>query len=356
MSIRRIGILLSKEFIQGPKNFMFIWVIVIPIVISLAVTLIFGSLFSGKPRLGIVDEGKSSLIEIALEQPSIIVTEYESLVDMETAVESGGVDMGLLLPTEFDRTVDRGEKITVEALIWGESLAQNRAILRANIITIFRELTGSQSPVEVETILIGEEKPLSWQERLLPFIVLMTVFIGGLFLPATSLINEREKRTLLAVVLTPATTGDVFLAKGIQAMLLSMVMGILILIINQAFGSHAGLLILVLTFGALMAVTIGTLSGALLKDVTTFFALWKSLGIILFGPAIVYMFPQIPQWIGKIFPTYYVIQPITEITQRGAGWSDISLNFFILLAIDAAFIILVTAVLRRMRTRRVVFG
>ncbi|GAI80684.1 unnamed protein product, partial [marine sediment metagenome] len=57
MSLKRTGILLGKELWQGPKNFLFVWVIVMPIIISLVFSLIFGTLFNEKPKLGVVDEG-----------------------------------------------------------------------------------------------------------------------------------------------------------------------------------------------------------------------------------------------------------------------------------------------------------
>jgi len=181
----------------------------------------------------------------------------------------------------------------------------------------------------------------------LPLIVLMAVFLGGLFLPATSIINEKEKKTLEALVITPTTIGDVFLAKGLLGIILSLFMGLVILILNRAFGTEPVLLFLVLALGAIMAVEIGLLCGALIKDVTTMFAIWKFGGILLFGPALVYMFPQIPEWIGRIFPTYYLIQPIVEISQRGGGWPDIATNVFILVGLDLILIGVVTYVLRR---------
>jgi ABC-2 type transport system permease protein len=59
------------------------------------------------------------------------------------------------------------------------------------------------------------------------------------------------------------------------------------------------------------------------------------------------MFPGIPQWIGKIFPTYYMLEPLMDITQRSAGWSDISGNIFILLGIDVVIFIIFILVLKR---------
>ena len=43
----------------------------------------------------------------------------------------------------------------------------------------------------------------------------------------------------------------------------------------------------------------------------------KAVGLLLYAPIIDYLFPQRPQWISKIFPTYYIIQPVAEINQQG---------------------------------------
>jgi len=179
--------------------------------------------------------------------------------------------------------------------------------------------------------------------------VLMAVFVGGLFLPATSVINEKEKRTLDALVITPTTIGDVFVAKGLIGVILSLFMGIIILLMNQAFGVQPLLLTLVLALGAIMAAEIGLLCGALIKDITTLFAVWKTGGILLFGPAVIYMFPQIPQWIGRIFPTYYLLQPIVDISQRGGDWSDVAVNIFVLIGLDIILIGMIMSVLKRKR-------
>ena len=75
-------------------------------------------------------------------------------------------------------------------------------------------------------------------------------------------------------------------AKSIAA-----VTGAIVLAANNALGSQPFLLILTMALGGIMAVCLGMMFGALLKDVSTLFAIWKSSGILLFGPSIIYMFP-----------------------------------------------------------------
>ncbi len=349
MSLKRVGILLGKELWQGPRSFIFVWALIMPIIISLVISLIFGTLFTEKPKLGLVDEGNSQLVAMAEQLSSVITKEYGSVAEIKQAVESGAVDVGMILPADFDSSVMQGEETELTTYIWGESLAKNRIILGATIANLVRELTGQEAPVEVKTITLGDEVSIPWNDRLLPLIVLMAVFLGGLFLPAASVIEEKEKRTLEALVITPASIGDVFIAKGLMGVILSLLMGVVILVLNQAFGNEPALLILVLTLGAIMAAEIGLLCGALMKDITTLFAVWKLGGILLFGPAIIYMFPQIPQWIGRFFPTYYLLQPIIDISQRGVGWSGVATNILILVGLDLLLIGVVVLVLRRTR-------
>ena len=351
MSLRRIGILLGKELWQGPRGFLFIWAVVLPIVLSLVLSLIFGALFSEKPKLGIVDEGSSQLTALYKGLDSVVYRDYDTVDDIKQAVEEGRVDIGLVLPFGFDEAVINGEKTDITAYVWGESLAKNRTILTVTTTDLLREMSGQEVPVTIETITVGDDEVIPWNDRLLPFIVLMAVFLGGLFLPATSIITEKEQKTINALTVTPASLEDVFVAKGIMALILSLFMGVLVLILNQAFGAQPLLLVMLLAMGAIMAAEVGLICGALLKDVSTLFAVWKTGGILLFGPAIIYMFPQIPQWIGRMFPTYYLLQPIVDISQRSGDWSDIALNVFILIGLDVILIGLVMLVLKRTKLR-----
>jgi ABC-2 type transport system permease protein len=151
--------------------------------------------------------------------------------------------------------------------------------------------------------------------------------------PATSLVEEKQKRTIKALVITPTTYYDVYLAKGIFGFLVSIFVALLVLLLNRAFGSQPVLLTSVLALSAVMAAAIGILLGAFIKDINTLFAVIKGMGLLLYAPLFVYLFPTIPQWIGRIFPTYYMIGPIMEISQRDATWSQVAVDIYILIGL-----------------------
>lgn len=347
MNLRRVGVLVSKEFFQGPKNFIFIFAVIAPIVMSLVVSLVFGTLFGHQPTLGIVDEGNSHLVSLVEASPSVASTEYDNVSELKEAVAEGAVDAGLVLSSDFDISLSQGKRVELPFYIWGESLAKDRAVIAVTVANLARELAGQEAPVEITSVTLGDEVNIPWSDRLLPFIVLITVFIAGFALPATSLLYEREKKTINALVITPTTVGEIFLAKGLLGIIVSVFMGIVILAMNQAFGAQPGLLVMLLFLGSIMAGGLGLLAGSIAKNIMTFSANMKLLGILLYAPAFVYMFPGIPQWIAKVFPTYYIVEPIVEISQRGGGWPEIAPNVFILIGLDLVLVALMAFILSR---------
>ena len=352
MSLRRVGVLLGKEFMRGTRNFIFIFALVVPIVFSLVLSLLFGSFFSGKPKLGVADAGSSRLVTQAKAVDSIIVTEYESDEALYDAVQSGTVDVGLILPETFDTAVQAGDSVQVEVYIWGESLLQDRAILGTSLAVWIRNIIGQEKPVEIIETTLGDETAVPWEDRLLPFIVLITIMIGGIMVPATSLVEEKMKRTLTALTTTPTSIGEVYLAKGLLGVIIGVVMGIVILTMNRAFGSQPLLLVGLLALSAVLASAFGILLGMLLKDINSLFATIKGIGLLLYAPAIVYIFPTLPQWVGRIFPTYYVIGPIMEVTQQGATFADIAADVAILIALILLLVGIVAVLARRARQGR----
>ncbi len=347
MSFKRIWTLVKAELLHGPKDIILVVAIVIPVLLSLFFNLAFGNIFTGRARLGIYDQGASQMPALLQAAGSISLKMYDSELVLKEAAGSGSVDMGVVLPADFDALAASGT-VKLKAYIWGESLAKNRTLVPAVLAEAARQIAGYDVPVNIETVALGDKSSLPWSDRLLPLTVLMAVFWGGMMLPATSLINEKQHRTLEALAVSPATVGDIFSAKGIIGVVLAFVMGVLTLVISGALSSSAPALFLVLGLGAVMAAEIGLIAGAYVGDINTLFAVFKGGGLLLFGPAIVFMFPQIPAWVGYIFPTYYVVRPVVDTSVSGKGLADVALYVGVLAGLAALGLVLVAAVVKKL--------
>ncbi|GAG43416.1 unnamed protein product, partial [marine sediment metagenome] len=216
MSIRRVAILLWKDFKYGSKSFVFIMAIVAPILISLVLTLVFGTFFSQTAKLGITDQGGSRLVDLVSASDSVQTRTYASADDLKRAVEAGAVDMGVALPENFDEDALSGDSIVLPAYVWGESLAKNRGILLATVNSAVRQLAGQEVPVHIETTTLGDTQSVPWNDRLLPLVLLYAVTMGGIMIPASLMVDEKQKRTLTALAITPTTLGDILAAKGLM--------------------------------------------------------------------------------------------------------------------------------------------
>lgn len=347
MRLRRFAALMGKELFYGSRNFMFIFAVVIPVVLSLFISLAAGTLFAGKPRLGIADLGSSRLPGELAHLDYLVTREYDSAARLKQDVERGALDMGIVLPTGFDVAVQGGAATTLDLYLWGESLLKNRTVLGVTLVRQIIALAGRDIPIQTVTTLLGEKANIPWDVRMFPLVVIMTIILGGTMIPATSMVDEKQKRTLSALTVTPASLGEVLTAKGVTGVLVSVVMGVLILTINRAFGAQPGLMVLLLALSAILAAAFGVILGMWMNDINTLFTALKSMGILLYAPAFVYLFPQLPQWVARIFPTYYMIGPIVNMSLYNATWGDVAKDVYVLCALIVVTIVAAAFIARR---------
>jgi ABC-2 type transport system permease protein len=96
-----------------------------------------------------------------------------------------------------------------------------------------------------------------------------------------------------------------------------------------------------------MSVEFGLIYATVAKDSRTLFTMMKTLNVFLLAPVIFYIFPDWPQWIAKMFPTYWLINPIFEIAVKNANLTEVGLELGI--AIGICLLLLIPAVVLKKR-------
>jgi ABC-2 type transport system permease protein len=347
MSIDRVFKILWRNLHQGPRSPLFLFAIFIPLLMTFLIQVVFGPLFEPSPRLGIVDFGNSEITESAEELEGIEVIILEDVDELKIQVERNDLDVGFVLQEGFDEDIRLGKNPELEFFISGESLASDRIILSVTMIDLIREVEGLDSLVEIEVIALGEER-LPMTERLVPLIMFYALFVAGVFVPAMSIVEEREEGTLRAMLVTPVRMSEILLAKSILGFMIAVIITLLTLVINNALGTEPLALLLALLVSIFMIIEIGIIFATLSKDVKSLYTFIKSAGFLLIAPAIFYIWPDFPLWIAKIFPTYWMIDPIYRIGVEGAGLADIWTDILIAFGICIALLPIVVILGRRM--------
>jgi ABC-2 type transport system permease protein len=324
--------------------------LLVPLLMTFILQITFGSLFDPKPRLGIVDAGSSTVTRALEDTEGIELTLLDEAEELKTKVEANDLDAGLVLQEGFDDAVRAGARPPLEFYVGGETLASNRIILAATTIDLIRNVRGGEPPVDI-VMSAPPDEGFSIAVRLIPLLVMYALVIAAVFLPSFSLADEREKGTLDSLIVTPVKLPEVVAAKGILGFILALAMAVITLLLNNALGTQPLPLLVVLILAVVVCVEIGLIYGTAAKDATAVFALIKGTGILLFGPTIFYIFPNWPQWIAKIFPTYWIINPIFEVTLNRAGFKDIWLELVAALGVIALLALPVWLLTRRLQTK-----
>ncbi len=348
MSLHRAIQILRKDLKLGPRSPVFLYAVVFPVVGTLLVQVVFGGLFDPDPRLGIADEGESQITSAAVELAGIQVALLGSAAELKEQVRDNNLDVGLVLQEDFDEAVRRGEMPVLQLYIGGQSLASNRYILAITLIDLVRDVVGDPAPVQVEVVSIGDAEPIPVADRLIPMLVMFAVLVAGLFVPAAGIVDEKEKGTLSAVLITPTRVSEVLAAKGVMALVLALGAGLVTLALNQALTQEPLVLVSIIVVAALQTLLIGLIVGCLARDVTALYTVVKGGSVLLFAPVIFFVWPDLPLWIAKLFPTYYFLNPVYQVAVRGAELADVSEELVVALAICLLLVPFVALAGRRM--------
>jgi ABC-2 type transport system permease protein len=341
---------LKKDLALGPRSPIFLWAIVLPFALTLILQVAFGSLFDPKPRLGIVDAGSSEITAAIEAMDGIELTLIDDVEELKAQVEANDLDAGLVLEAGFDDAVRNGEKPTLEFYIGGESYASNRIILSVTTIDLVRELEGSDAPVTVNVVSFGDAG-LPVSVRLVPVVVFYALVIAGLFVPGSNLVEEKEQGTLMAMLVTPVKTAEVLVAKWLLGVILATILAVVTLLLNSAVGPNWFHVALVVLVAAMLSAMLGVVAGVFAKDSAIMFGIVKGTGIFLFAPALFYIFPEWPQWIAKIFPLYWIINPIWQVSVMGESIATVWGEIAVALAITAALGALAWWLAKRMQAQ-----
>jgi ABC-2 type transport system permease protein len=351
VSLTRAGDVLLKDLRLGPRSPIFLWALALPLVFTFLISAVFGDLFAPPARLAVVDEGSSAITEALEDDAGIDVTVLTDTEEMRAAVQGHDYDAGLLLPAGVDEALQSGERVPLQFYVSGASLASTRLVLGVTTLAEVRQVAGQVPPVEVQVVTVGDEDWVPVEDRLLPLIVMYAVVIAGVFLPASSLVEEREKRTLDAVLITPVRMSEVLLGKAALGVVLAVLMGWVTLAINRAFAGQALGMTVFLLLGGIMMAELGLVLGCWAKDANTLFTAIKGGALLIIAPVLFTLFPGLPQGVARVFPTYYFLQPIYEMAVTGSGFGDHLVEVVVCLAICLALLPAVVAMGKRLERR-----
>ncbi len=351
MNIRRVWSLVSGDLRLGFRSPVILWVLIMPFVITFLMQVVFVALFDPQPRICIYNSGESAITSVFERIEGIRLSHAGSPAELEAYIENNNADLGLVIENGFDQALRDGRKPELEYFFSGGSLASNRIVISLLVLDVLREMENREAPVEVVLHTGDEEEVVPLTRKLIPAIVLLVLIITGIFVPAFLLVGEKEQGTMKALLVTPVTVSDILFSKALLGFTMTVTMCFITLMLNGALSGQPLALLATVVAGAVVCNAIGLIYGTLAGNAKTLYTLVKSLNILLVGPILFYLFTGLPQWIAKIFPTYWFIDPLYSITLKGADFSDVCFKLAIALVVGILLGIAVVPMSRRMQRK-----
>ncbi|MGA2051042.1 MAG: ABC transporter permease [Terracidiphilus sp.] len=361
----RMRALIKKEFAQTRHDRKLMFSLTVLPAVQLTLVGFALSAAVTNVRLAVVDDSRSpesrELIATLTESKSFRLAGYYSSVDqLGDAVSQGKADAGMVVPYDYARDLLRDRHTTIQFLL-NATNANTATISRGYAESIIQRfntgLVGEGIHVRVQPI-DGSNLARRGQVQLVPAFLynpglvnswfIVTGVLGLLLILQSSLIcsaamvREREAGTLEQLLMSPASTSEIIIAKVTPLFLLLCLMMFLALgVLKFAFGvPFHGNVLLLLAGGAmciLSGISIGTVVSTFSKSaqqaqLTTFFVNppLSSLSGAL-NPV-----EAMPKWLQPLTvlnPIHHFATIARGSTLKGSGFLDLWPNFLSLLII-----------------------
>lgn len=278
--------------------------------------------------------GEQGLRVVTFDDENRLIAAVSGELDKE---ESERISIGVAFPDDFVAAIQSGSRTTVSLYL---AVAVPKELERT-ISSAIREIAyglqaaaAGMSPEDAlpvtmpdeQTIILGEDRAgiqVPIREKMRPLLAIIILMIEALALAGLVAV-EIEHRTVTALLVTPARTGDFLAAKSLTGAILGLSQALLFLLATRSFGDHWFVVTILMILGAIMFSAVGLLAGTAGKDFmsTLFFSMVFIIPLMI--PAFAVLFPGSASiWI-KALPSYGFIEAMVGTIGYGRSWGEVA--------------------------------
>lgn len=365
MSLRRMLSIARKELRQLRRDRLTLGMIVGIPVIQL---LLFGYAIDQDVRhlrAGVADLAGTQRSRLLVEDAEAsqvlrVVERVRSAEQLEDLLRQGRISVGILIPHDFERRVERGDRVPAQLLVdAGDPIVLGSARGLVNLPVARHPPAGPLMPspgatFEVRAYYNPERRS---EVQIVPGLIGVILTFTMVLFTAVAIVRERERGNLELLITTPVRTPELMVGKivpyigiGLIQITLVLLLGILLFSVPVR-GSLVDLYVGALAFIA-STLTMGLLVSTAAQ--TQFQSL--QMAFFFFLPSILlsgFMFPfdgmpRPAQWLAEVLPLTHFVRIVRGVLQRGASLGDVGRE---LVPLGAFFVVTLTLAIARFRKR-----
>ncbi len=212
----------------------------------------------------VYDEGQSRLVAALLKRDELRLSKARSLQEMKDVVSTASVVvLGLHLPAGLDQAIEAGQPPPIEATVVQWASQEDVTEIERAVEGALGEIAGR--PVEIAVArqrIYPAPNGGGFTSLAAGLIVMVVVVVGMAFVPYL-FAEEKETETLQALLVSPASIGQVVAGKALAGAVYCLAGGGAAMALNSLYVVHWGAALLSLLCGTALAVALGLLLGVL---------------------------------------------------------------------------------------------
>lgn len=289
------------------------------------------------PGLMIYDAGQS--IQAArLESSEAFRTHTATSLEQVQAYvgRADGVRMGIVLPPDLDEVLASGQTLTVDGYVPHWATRRQVEELRAFYEAELSAWAGQPVQIRTEGNVVYPQLESGGLSFFTSLTLVLALTLTGILTVTHLMLEEKQTRTLEALLVSPASIGQVVAGKALAGAAYCLVAAAGVLILNGKVVTHWGLAILAAACGAALSVALGLLLGSIFQ-VKQQLMLW---GFLLLNVLLVPVFLEmesdlLPQGFGAVLhwvPTVALARTVRLSFVRHVPWGLFAANLGLVLA------------------------
>ncbi len=264
--------------------------------------------------------------------------------------------LGLAVPAGFDASLRSGGHPQLNFYVDGSQVSNQQSQLLSIALTDYSRKVAKQQPpatITVATVNSPSQNALLNINQFYAAAVLMSSLLVGTTLVPGILAEEKEKRTLRMLMVSPASYSDVVAGKLLVGLVYQLLLAALVLVINGGFIGQVSLVLLFALLGSFFSVTLGLLLGSFFQTTSSAGAAAGMLSIIYIIP--IFFVGTFAQLFGsnpfttivKVLPPYYIADGVINALTNQSTTAGAALDAGVVLGCIVLLFLVATWLLRR---------
>lgn len=341
-SLKIVFLLIKKDLKESLKNRTAIMIILLPLFASLMFSLVSSEQLVRNFELGISGRETDQLVNF-IEQNfrNFSIQEFKEIEAGKSATAAGSIDAAIYYDAEAEQLEDSYQifldsRDTVNFFILRENIA--------DLLTDYHEL--EQGP----DFNFQPAADFKVSSSILPVWLTVTITMIGLMLISASLSEEKDNKTLAALLVTKVNIYQIIIAKTFFAWILTIITSVLMGSLNGVLGigiKRLLLSLLIVSTASFVFSGLGLIISLFTKSQSSARSISTVIYFPIIFPALVADVSPLTQKLALFFPTHYLYQALDKVLVYQGQHSNLYVEILALILFAIIFYLIIFIYIRK---------